>query len=160
MSLAKSLILILILVQTILTQMILIQKRMEKVGAVKVKVKTSRRASRKDSPKPDRDWETTSEDGGVLDEAEAKKLERIVSRDLLTAKQTHANIGRGSLGAEIDSRIEDISKAEEIDWRTLLRRHIVEATLNKDDYTWSRPNRRFIGEGTYFPSPYGLVVER
>ena len=59
------------------------------------------------------------------------------------------------MGAEIDSRIEDISKAEEIDWRTLLRRHIVEATLNKDDYTWSRPNRRFIGEGTYFPSPYG-----
>ena len=100
-------------------------------------------------------WDATSEDGGVLDEAEAKKLERIVSRDLLTARQTHANIGRGSLGAEIDARIEDISKAEEIDWRTLLRRHIVDATLNKDDYTWSRPNRRFIGEGTYFPSQQG-----
>ena len=100
-------------------------------------------------------WDATSKDGGALDEAEAKKLERIISRDLLTARQTQANIGHGSLGAEIDARIEDISKAEEIDWRTLLRRHIVDATLNKDDYTWSRPNRRFIGEGTYFPSQQG-----
>ena len=100
-------------------------------------------------------WDATSEDGGVLDEAEAKKLERIVSRDLLTARQTHANIGHGSLGAEIDARIEDISKAEEIDWATLLNRSVVSAVTNKDDYTFSRPNRRFVGQDYFLPSHYG-----
>ena len=37
-----------------------------------------------------------------------------------------------------------------VDWRTLLRRYMTDAT--KSDYSWSLPNRRFIDSGLYLPS--------
>ncbi len=37
-----------------------------------------------------------------------------------------------------------------VDWRTLLRRFLVDAA--KSDYSWSLPNRRFIDSGLYLPS--------
>ena len=37
-----------------------------------------------------------------------------------------------------------------LDWRTLLRRHLVSAA--RDDYRWSVPNRRFIDGGLYLPA--------
>ena len=37
-----------------------------------------------------------------------------------------------------------------VDWRTLLRRYMTDAT--KRDYSWSLPNRRFIDSGLYLPS--------
>ena len=40
--------------------------------------------------------------------------------------------------------------ASTVDWRTLLRRYMTDAT--KRDYSWSLPNRRFIDSGLYLPS--------
>ena len=40
--------------------------------------------------------------------------------------------------------------ASTLDWRTLLRRYMTDAT--KSDYSWSLPNRRFIDSGLYLPS--------
>ena len=40
--------------------------------------------------------------------------------------------------------------APAVDWRTLLRRHMIDAA--KRDYSWSVPNRRFIDTGLYLPS--------
>ena len=37
-----------------------------------------------------------------------------------------------------------------VDWRTALRRYMIDAC--RADYTWSRPNRRFIDSGLYLPS--------
>ena len=37
-----------------------------------------------------------------------------------------------------------------LDWRTLLRRYMVDAA--RSDYSWSLPNRRFIDSGLYLPS--------
>ena len=37
-----------------------------------------------------------------------------------------------------------------VDWRTLLRRYMTDAT--KRNYSWSLPNRRFIDSGLYLPS--------
>ena len=37
-----------------------------------------------------------------------------------------------------------------LDWRTLLRRYMTDAT--RSDYSWSLPNRRFIDSGLYLPS--------
>lgn len=43
------------------------------------------------------------------------------------------------------------------DWRATLRRTLSEA-LDRADYTWSRPNRRFIGSGLYLPSVRGTTA--
>ena len=40
--------------------------------------------------------------------------------------------------------------ASTVDWRTLLRRYMTDAS--RRDYTWSAPNRRFIDSGLYLPS--------
>ena len=40
--------------------------------------------------------------------------------------------------------------ATTVDWRTLLRRYMTDAS--KSDYSWSMPNRRFIDSGLYLPS--------
>jgi len=40
--------------------------------------------------------------------------------------------------------------ASTLDWRTLLRRYMTDAT--RSDYRWSVPNRRFIDSGLYLPS--------
>ena len=37
-----------------------------------------------------------------------------------------------------------------VDWRTLLRRHMIDAA--RSDYSWSAPNMRFIDGGLYLPS--------
>ena len=40
--------------------------------------------------------------------------------------------------------------ASTLDWRTLLRRYMIDAASR--DYSWSVPNRRFIDSGLYLPS--------
>lgn len=37
-----------------------------------------------------------------------------------------------------------------VDWRAVLRRFLAQTVVS--DYSWSRPNRRFIGQGLYLPS--------
>ena len=41
---------------------------------------------------------------------------------------------------------------ESVDWRTLLARYMNESA--KDDYSWTRPNRRHVHMGLYLPSMY------
>lgn len=50
----------------------------------------------------------------------------------------------------------DAIRAPEIDWRAILRRFVDESC--RKDFSWSRPNRRFIAAGIYLPGsvPDGL----
>lgn len=59
--------------------------------------------------------------------------------------------GRGS--PEVSRLIEESHKSL-LSWRDLLRRFMLEAS--KSDYTWSRPNRRFVDAGLYLPSAHAL----
>ena len=47
--------------------------------------------------------------------------------------------------------------ASTLDWRTLLRRYMTDAT--RSDYSWSLPNRRFIDSGLYLPSIHSEGIE-
>ena len=47
--------------------------------------------------------------------------------------------------------------ASTLDWRTLLRRYMTDAT--RGDYSWSLPNRRFIDSGLYLPSIHSEGIE-
>lgn len=55
----------------------------------------------------------------------------------------------GSLPGSIQ-RLVDSLRAPEIAWREVLRRFVTDS--NSRDYSWSRPNRRHIGNGLYLPS--------
>ena len=61
------------------------------------------------------------------------------------------NIARAE--GKVPGRVEETiqgAHASTLDWRTLLRRCMTDATSH--DYSWSVPNRRFIDSGLYLPS--------
>ena len=71
--------------------------------------------------------------------------------------------GAGKLPAEIDRMVQDLLHPQ-ADWRELLRRFL--DPLSRGEYSWSRPNRRFIGAGVILPGnepdevgPMVLIVD-
>ena len=68
------------------------------------------------------------------------------------------NIARaeGKVPGQIEETIRS-AHASTLDWRTLLRRYMTDAT--RSDYSWSLPNRRFIDSGLYLPSIHSEGIE-
>ena len=56
---------------------------------------------------------------------------------------------QGKLPGAFAETVEDAHRSI-VDWMTALRRYMIDAC--RADYTWSRPNRRFIDSGLYLPS--------
>ena len=56
---------------------------------------------------------------------------------------------QGKLPGAVEETVRG-AHASTVDWRTLLRRYMTDAS--KSDYSWSLPNRRFIDSGLYLPS--------
>lgn len=46
------------------------------------------------------------------------------------------------------------------DWRKVLREFITETCAGRDESTWRKPNRRYLGEDIYLPSMMGTTVSR
>ena len=63
---------------------------------------------------------------------------------------------QGSMPGGVQQVI-DAAHVSEIDWRTELRRFMQDHS--PVDYSWSRPNRRFIDQGIYLPSMDGESME-
>jgi len=57
----------------------------------------------------------------------------------------------GNCPAGIEELIDEVYKPV-VDWRTVVMQYIT--VVSKDDYTWSRPASRLIGQGIYTPSLY------
>lgn len=103
-------------------------------------------------------WDATSEDGQALSQGEIKEAERQIAQAVYQAAQAEKSCGTGSSGA-----LRGVLQAHaggQIDWRDALRAFLKD-TLSAD-FSWSRPNRRFIGGGMYLPSaevhPTGELV--
>lgn len=99
------------------------------------------------------DWEV----GGVLDklDAEGKALSdeqrtaEIRQTEINVSEAAAAALAQGKLPSELRRLINDIAKGT-VRWDEELKR--IFASTFSADYTWSRPNRRHIGRGTYLPS--------
>ena len=67
------------------------------------------------------------------------------------------NIARaeGKVPGQVEETIQG-AHASTLDWRTLLRRYMTDTA--KRDYTWSRPNRRFIDSGLYLPAMHSEAM--
>lgn len=83
----------------------------------------------------------------VPQEVDAEELETQWQNDVLIAAQAAA--AQGKLPAGMERVIEKI-KNPAIDWKSALRRFVQRCA--KNDYSWRRPNRRFIAQGMYLPA--------
>lgn len=67
----------------------------------------------------------------------------------LTKQAERVAQSQGKLPAGLRRGIDDLTAAR-VDWRSVLRRFIQE--LTNADYTWTRPNVRYLASGLYLPS--------
>ena len=89
----------------------------------------------------DQPGSTTTDE--TLKNEEERKWDEAMHQALSIAK------AEGKVPGQVREMIQDAHTGT-VDWRTLLRRHMVDAV--KRDYSWSVPNRRFIDGGLYMPS--------
>ena len=61
----------------------------------------------------------------------------------------------GSLGGDLERHIEAATAAR-VDWRSILRRFLSETA--RADYTWTRPNSRYLAAGMYLPGLYSEAM--
>ena len=90
----------------------------------------------------------TNEDGEPLSEGATKQLEGAWTNRVKIAAQ---GAKAGSLPGSLTELIKDITKPQ-VPWQAVLRQYMTEPA--KGDYTWKRPNRRFINQDIYLPSNY------
>ena len=91
-----------------------------------------------------------NKDGSLPSEAEVAASEAEWKAALVQAVQ-QAKIA-GYLPGGFEELLGDLLKPK-ADWQTLLREFFSRVT--RDDYRWSRPNRRFVSSGLYLPGMYG-----
>lgn len=90
--------------------------------------------------------DASNEDGSGLSEEQRKLAEQEVKVMVVSAAQQAKD--RGILPASIQRMVQEII-APKLDWRQVLRNFVDESARN--DYNWTRPNKRFIAHGFYMP---------
>jgi predicted metal-dependent peptidase len=85
--------------------------------------------------------------GDQLTESEIREIEAQAKVDIAEAAQ--AAKARGKLPGKLANIVADIINVK-TPWHDILERYMV--SMTKGEYTWMRPNRRFIGQGHYLPS--------
>lgn len=106
-----------------------------------------------------------SEGSGGFDEhdwegAESMSTEEkeVLAKDIDQALRQGAILA-GKLSANVPREISDVLQAK-VDWREALREFVTSFCADKDESTWRRPSRRWIGEDVYMPSMVGESVGR
>jgi len=116
-------------------------------------------------PEPDKGWDNISVDfgkcGGVMDhpgtDGTAGKTGAIEAGLTVAIHQAaEAAKAQGKLSGNLESIVSDVTDPK-VDWKQVLARFL--RANNKSDFTWVRPNRRFIGRGLYLPSLHNPCLE-
>lgn len=116
-------------------------------------------------PEPEKGWDNVAVDfgkcGGVMDHpgndgtpGTAGAIEAGLTVAIHQAAE--AAKAQGKLSADLESLISDITDPK-VDWKAVLARFL--RANNKSDFTWVRPNRRFIARGMYLPSLHNPCLE-
>lgn len=87
------------------------------------------------------------DDGGVADTAEVAEQE--AEWQSIVAQAAQVARGQGRLAGGIEHAIESFLNPK-VDWREALHRFL--KSRAKDDYSWSKPNRRYQALGLHLPS--------
>lgn len=88
----------------------------------------------------------TDENGNALDENEISTLRAQAEIDAIQAAKVAKQVGK--LPASIERMVDEMLEVK-TPWHEILERYM--QAKEKDGYSWNRPNRRFVGAGTYLP---------
>ena len=99
--------------------------------------------------------------GGVLDHPDissAGAASGALEAEMQVAIQQAAEAAKacGKLSANIESLVNEVLSPK-VDWKSILARFL--RANNKSDFTWLKPNRRFIAQGLYLPSLYNPCLD-
>lgn len=97
------------------------------------------------------DWESA----GDLPEETKRELEREIDQAIRHGVITNQKVN-GTGGGDLERAIGELL-APKVDWREQLREYVKSVCAGKDNSSWRKPNRRFIGSGVYLPT---LISER
>jgi len=96
------------------------------------------------------DWEGAEGMSNEEKETLAKDIDQALRQGAILAGKMSANVPR---------EISDVLQAK-VDWRDALREFVTSFCMDKDESTWRRPSRRWIGQDVYMPSMIGESVGR
>jgi predicted metal-dependent peptidase len=96
------------------------------------------------------DWESAEGMSKEEKEALAKDVDQALRQGAILAGKMSANVPR---------EISDVLEAK-VDWREAMREFVTSFCVDKDESTWRRPSRRWIGQDVYMPSMIGESVGR
>ena len=90
---------------------------------------------------------------------EADQAQQTQDWKIATTQAASAAKAMGKLPGNLERFIDKILN-NKVNWRAVLRRFLSQAA--KNDYTWTKPNRRMLAHGVYMPSLYseamGVIV--
>lgn len=92
-----------------------------------------------------------SNESGKADAPDQAKAEEQRVKEMASKAATSAKM-QGSLPGSLERMVDDLV-AEDTPWYELLRQYMIRDS--QDDYSWSHPNRRYIGTGLYMPALHG-----
>ena len=96
------------------------------------------------------DWESA--------EGMSKEEKEVLAKDIDQALRQGAILA-GKMSANVPREISDVLEAK-VDWREAMREFVTSFCVDKDESTWRRPSRRWIGQDVYMPSMIGESVGR
>jgi len=102
---------------------------------------------------PDDDGNGKESQDEIRDAApsEAGQLDAAIDWQIATSQAAQAAKAQGNLPKGLERIVGDLTAAR-VPWREVLQRFITQ--ISKDDYTWSRPNKKFLQQGFFMPSLY------
>jgi predicted metal-dependent peptidase len=96
------------------------------------------------------DWENAEGMSAEEKETLARDIDQALRQGAILAGKLKGNVPR---------EVTDVLEAK-VDWRQALREFITSFCVDKDESTWRRPSRRWIGQDVYMPSLIGESVGR
>ena len=96
----------------------------------------------------DHDWVNAND----LSPKEREELEQAIDQAI-----RQGDILAGKLGGGTNREIGALPEPK-VDWREQLREFVSGATQGRDSSTWRKPNRRWLAQGQYMPSPYAESI--
>lgn len=99
--------------------------------------------------------DAVNEDGSTMTKAQREEFDAMTG--VVIRQAANAAKAAGKLPAGMERMIDEALEPT-IPWRAVLERFVTEKAMN--DYTWSRPNRRYLHDGVYLPSVGGNTISR
>ena len=92
--------------------------------------------------------------GADLTDAQKTEIEDIVLKAVTASKMSSDKAG--TIPGEVEKALDKLINPV-LDWKSLLARFM--SSTCKDDYSWRRPNRRFLSQGLYLPTQHAEKLE-